>query len=188
MVTKGEHVIQQWYRQKNWQQFPFQQEMMEAYLGGYSGLLNAPTGSGKTFALFLPFLADFINRHPDRWQTQTNNGLLMLWITPLRALTNDIKKAMQEACDEIGLPWKIMTRTGDTSAAEKQALKKKLPEVLLTTPESLHLMMAQKEYPNLFKSLQVVVIDEWHELLGTKRGVQVELGLSKLKVLSRMSQ
>jgi len=161
---------------------------MEAYLEGYSGLLNAPTGSGKTFALFLPFLADFINKHPDRWQTQTNNGLLMLWITPLRALTNDIKKAMQEACDEIGLPWKIMTRTGDTSAAEKQALKKKLPEVLLTTPESLHLMMAQKEYPNLFKSLQVVVIDEWHELLGTKRGVQVELGLSKLKVLSLKSE
>ena len=187
-MTTGEQVIQQWYRQKNWQQFAFQQEMMEAYLEGYSGLLNAPTGSGKTFALFLPFLADFINKHPDRWQTQTNNGLLMLWITPLRALTNDIKKAMQEACDEIGLPWKIMTRTGDTSAAEKQALKKKLPEVLLTTPESLHLMMAQKEYPNLFKSLQVVVIDEWHELLGTKRGVQVELGLSKLKVLSLKSE
>jgi ATP-dependent Lhr-like helicase len=184
MNTPGEQVIQQWYRQKNWQQFAFQQEMMEAYLGGYSGLLNAPTGSGKTFALFLPFLADFINRHPDRWQTQTNNGLLMLWITPLRALTNDIKKAMQEACDEIGLPWKIMTRTGDTSAAEKQAQKKNLPEVLLTTPESLHLMMAQKEYPNLFKSLQVVVIDEWHELLGTKRGVQVELGLSRLKAVS----
>jgi len=184
MLTQGEQVIQQWYRQKNWHQFPFQGEMMAAYLGGYSGLLNAPTGSGKTFALFLPFLADFINRHPENWQTKTNNGLLMLWITPLRALTNDIKKAMQEACDEIGLPWKIATRTGDTPAAEKQALKKKLPEVLLTTPESLHLMMAQKEYPKLFESLQVVVTDEWHELLGTKRGVQVELGLSRLKVVS----
>src|SRR5579862_9600328 len=112
----------------------------------------------------------------------------MLWITPLRALTNDIKKAMQEVCDEIGLPWKIGTRTGDTPAAEKQALKKKLPEVLLTTPESLHLMMAQKEYPKIFMQLQVVVIDEWHELLGTKRGVQVELGLSRLKVLSLESK
>ncbi len=183
MVTKGQQVIRQWYKQKNWQQFPFQQEMMDAYLGGYSGLLNAPTGSGKTFALFLPFLADFINKHPDNYTRQTNNGLLMLWITPLRALTNDIKKAMQEVCDEIGLPWKIMTRTGDTSAAEKQALKKKLPEVLLTTPESLHLMLAQKEYPKMFQHLQVVVIDEWHELLGTKRGVQVELGLSRLKAI-----
>lgn len=182
-MTPGEQIIKNWYRQKNWQQFPFQQEMMEVYLGGFSGLLNAPTGSGKTFALFLPFLAEFINKHPDNWQKQTNNGLLMLWITPLRALTNDIRKAMQEACDEIGLPWKIMTRTGDTPAAEKQALKKKLPEVLLTTPESLHLMMAQKEYPKLFQQLEVVVIDEWHELLGTKRGVQVELGLSRLKAM-----
>ncbi|MDN3551472.1 ligase-associated DNA damage response DEXH box helicase [Mucilaginibacter aquaedulcis] len=183
MKSKGQQVIQQWYKQKNWKQFPFQQEMEAAYLSGYSGLLNAPTGSGKTFALFLPFLADFINKHPDTYTTQKNNGLLMLWITPLRALTNDIRKAMQEACEEMGLPWQIATRTGDTSAAEKQALKRKLPEVLLTTPESLHLMLAQKEYPKMFSHLQVVVIDEWHELLGTKRGVQVELGLSKLKVL-----
>jgi ATP-dependent Lhr-like helicase len=187
MITKGQQVIQQWYKQKNWEQFAFQSEMEAAYLGGYSGLLNAPTGSGKTFALFLPFLAGYINKYPDTYTTRKNNGLLMLWITPLRALTNDIKKAMQEVCDEIGLPWHIATRTGDTPAAEKQALKKKLPEVLLTTPESLHLMLAQKEYPKIFAGFQVVVIDEWHELLGTKRGVQVELGLSKLKALSRQS-
>jgi ATP-dependent Lhr-like helicase len=186
-MTTGQQIIAEWYKRKNWQQFPFQQEMEEAYLAGYSGLLNAPTGSGKTFALFLPFLADYINKNPDTWDTRLNNGLMMLWITPLRALTNDIKKAMQEVCDEIGIPWKIGTRTGDTPASEKQALKKKLPEVLLTTPESLHLMMAQKEYPKIFQQLQVVVIDEWHELLGTKRGVQVELGVSRLKALSRKS-
>lgn len=184
-MSIGQQVIRQWYRQKNWRQFPFQQEMEDAYLSGYSGLLNAPTGSGKTFAVFLPFLAGYINQYPDTWQTRQNNGLLMLWITPLRALTNDIRKAMQEVCDDIGLPWRIMTRTGDTSTAEKQALKTKLPEVLLTTPESLHLMLAQKEYYRIFQSLQIVVIDEWHELLGTKRGVQVELGLSRLKALSR---
>jgi len=188
MITKGQQEIQDWYQNKKWEQFAFQREMEAAYLQGFSGLLNAPTGSGKTFALFLPFLADFINRHPDTYNTKADNGLLMLWITPLRALTNDIRKAMQEVCDELGLPWRIMTRTGDTSAAEKNALKKKLPEVLLTTPESLHLMLAQKEYPKIFKGLQVVVIDEWHELLGTKRGVQVELGLSKLKVLSLESK
>jgi ATP-dependent Lhr-like helicase len=187
-MTKGQQIIQQWYEQKRWQQFPFQQEMEAAYLSGYSGLLNAPTGSGKTFALFLPFLVDFIDKHPETFTSQKNNGLMMLWITPLRALTNDIRKAMQEVCDELGLPWRIATRTGDTPAAEKQALKKKLPEVLLTTPESLHLMLAQKEYPKMFQNLQVVVIDEWHELLGTKRGVQVELGLSRLKILSRKAE
>ncbi|RYD94417.1 MAG: ligase-associated DNA damage response DEXH box helicase, partial [Sphingobacteriales bacterium] len=188
MSSLGQQVIQQWYKQKSWKQFPFQKEMEAAYLQGYSGLLNAPTGSGKTFALFLPFVADYINKHPDNYKTRKDNGLQMLWITPLRALTNDIKKAMQEACDEMGIPWKIATRTGDTSAAEKAALKKKLPEVLLTTPESLHLMLAQKEYPKIFKSLQVVVIDEWHELLGTKRGVQVELGLSRLKNLGDVAR
>ncbi len=184
MSTKGQQIIGEWFKQKGWQQFPFQQEMQDAYLSGYSGLLNAPTGSGKTFALFLPFLVGYINQYPDTYQTRTNNGLLMLWITPLRALTNDIRKAMQEVCDELGLPWRIGTRTGDTSQAEKQALRKKLPEVLLTTPESLHLMLAQKDYPKIFQKLKIVVIDEWHELLGTKRGVQVELGLSRLKNLT----
>jgi ATP-dependent Lhr-like helicase len=188
MSTPGQQIISQWFQDKNWGQFAFQREMEEVYLSGNSGLLNAPTGSGKTFAMFLPFLEEYINSHPSDYKTRQNNGLLMLWITPLRALTNDIRKAMQSACDDLELPWKIMTRTGDTSAAEKAALKKKLPEVLLTTPESLHLMLAQKDYPKLFQNLQVVVVDEWHELLGTKRGVQVELGLSRLKALSFKSR
>jgi len=184
MLTKGQQVIRAWYKQKKWKQFPFQQEMEAAYLAGNSGLLNAPTGSGKTFALFLPFLADYINANPKDYQTKKNNGLLLLWITPLRALTNDIRKAMQSVCDDLGLPWTIGTRTGDTSTAERNALRKRLPEVLLTTPESLHLMLAQKDYPKTLQSLQVVVVDEWHELLGSKRGVQVELGLSRLKSLT----
>ncbi|MVN22847.1 ligase-associated DNA damage response DEXH box helicase [Mucilaginibacter arboris] len=186
MLTKGQQVIRAWYKTKKWKQFQFQQEMEAAYLAGHSGLLNAPTGSGKTFALFLPFLADYINANAKDYQTQKNNGLLLLWITPLRALTNDIRKAMQAVCDDLGLPWTIGTRTGDTSTAERNALRKKLPEVLLTTPESLHLMLAQKEYPKTLQHLQVVVVDEWHELLGTKRGVQVELGLSRLKGLKQL--
>jgi ATP-dependent Lhr-like helicase len=188
MQTLGQQVIGQWFKTKQWEQFPFQLEMAEAYLSGYSGLLNAPTGSGKTFAMFLPFLAQYINKHPHDYKTRQNNGLMMLWLTPLRALTNDIRKAMQQVCDDLELPWQIATRTGDTTPAQKAALKRKLPEVLLTTPESLHLMLAQKEYPKLFQNLQVVVTDEWHELLGTKRGVQVELALSKLKALNQPLQ
>jgi ATP-dependent Lhr-like helicase len=186
MLTKGQQVIRAWYKTKKWKQFAFQQEMEAAYLAGNSGLLNAPTGSGKTFALFLPFLADYINANPKDYQTKKNNGLLLLWITPLRALTNDIRKAMQSVCDDLGLPWTIGTRTGDTTTAERNALRKKLPEVLLTTPESLHLMLAQKDYPKTLQNLQVVVVDEWHELLGSKRGVQVELGLSRLKGLKQL--
>ena len=183
-MSKGQQIISEWFATKQWQQFPFQKEMQQAFLKGYSGLLNAPTGSGKTFAMFLPFVADYINKHPEDYQARTNNGLQLLWITPLRALTNDIRKAMQSVVDDLDLPWKVASRTGDTSAKEKQELRRKQPEILLTTPESLHLMIAQKEYPKLFSNLQAVVIDEWHELLGSKRGVQMELALSRLKNLN----
>ena len=179
----GNQLISAWFIAKKWEQFPFQKEMQDAYQNGYSGLLNAPTGSGKTFAMFLPFVADYINKYPLDYKTRKNNGLLLLWITPLRALTNDIRKAMQTVVDDLELPWKVATRTGDTSAKEKQELKKRQPEVLLTTPESLHLMLALKDYPKLFENLQAVVVDEWHELLGSKRGVQLELGLSRVKSL-----
>jgi ATP-dependent Lhr-like helicase len=182
-MSKGQQIISDWFKAKDWEQFTFQKEMEAAFLAGYSGLLNAPTGSGKTFAMFLPFVAAYINDHPDDYQTRKNNGLQLLWITPLRALTNDIRKAMQSAVDDLGLPWKVATRTGDTSAKEKAELKRRQPEVLLTTPESLHIMLATKDYPKLFENLQAVVIDEWHELLGTKRGVQLELGLSRVKNL-----
>ncbi len=182
-MTPGQQIISEWFAIKQWQQFPFQKEMERAFLKGYSGLLNAPTGSGKTFAMFLPFIADYINKHPKDYQTRKNNGLQLLWITPLRALTNDIRKAMQSVVDDLDLPWKVGSRTSDTSAKEKQELRRKQPEILLTTPESLHLMIAQKEYPKLFENLQAIVIDEWHELLGSKRGVQIELALSRLKNL-----
>jgi len=184
-MTRGQKIISDWYIQKGWQQFPFQKEMEIAFLDGYSGLLNAPTGSGKTFAMFLPFIAAYIDAHPDDYKIRRDNGLQLLWITPLRALTNDIRKAMQSVVEDLGLPWKVASRTGDTPAKEKQELKKKQPEVLLTTPESLHLMLAQKEYPKMFSGLKALVVDEWHELLGTKRGVQLELGLSRLKYLQR---
>lgn len=185
-MQKGQKIISDWFETKQWEQFAFQKEMQQAFIAGYSGLLNAPTGSGKTFAMFLPFIADYINKHPDNYQTRTSNGLQLLWITPLRALTNDIRKAMQTVVDDLGLPWKVASRTGDTSSKEKAALKKRQPEVLLTTPESLHIMLATPDYYKLFENLQAVVIDEWHELLGTKRGVQLELGLSRLKaVLSK---
>ena len=182
-MSIGQQVISEWFVARKWEQFAFQKEMMEAFLNGYSGLLNAPTGSGKTFAMFLPFIASYIDQYPDDYQSRRSKGLQLLWITPLRALTNDIRKAMQTVVDDLGLPWKVATRTGDTSATEKAELKRKQPEILLTTPESLHIMLATKDYPKLFASLQAVVIDEWHELLGTKRGVQLELGLSRLKTL-----
>lgn len=171
--------IQQWYKTKNWSIFPFQEEMYHKYLDGNSGLLNAPTGSGKTFALWIPILAKAII------ENQKKKGLKVIWITPIRALANDLKAAMQKAASELELDWKVVIRTGDTSSSEKANQKKNIPDALITTPESLHILLAQKAYPDYFKNLDTIVIDEWHELLGTKRGVQVELALSRIKSINQ---
>ncbi|MFN8310485.1 MAG: ligase-associated DNA damage response DEXH box helicase [Chitinophagales bacterium] len=184
----GEEVIVDWLKANNHKPFEFQKKTWSAFLENRCGLLNAPTGVGKTFALFLPALIEWIDLHPDTWQSKKNNGLQLLWVTPLRALAKDLQRAMQEVCDAISLPWNIGMRSGDSSAAERNKQKTNLPEVLIITPESLHLLLSQKDHPKLFRKLRTVVLDEWHELLGSKRGVQVELALSRLKGMKRDMQ
>ncbi|RUA29774.1 MAG: DNA ligase-associated DEXH box helicase, partial [Bacteroidetes bacterium] len=166
-----------WFEKKNWKPFPFQIETWENFLASHSGLLNAPTGSGKTYALWIGFLISMLHEKPKK-------GLKFLWILPLRALSKDIQSAMQEATQDFGLDWKIEIRTGDTSTKDRQRQKRTPPDCLITTPESLHLMLSQKNSTEYFKNLEAVVVDEWHELLGSKRGVQVELALSSFKELS----
>jgi len=180
---KGKAAIIDWFSKKGWKPFSFQQECWDAYLSGKSGLLNAPTGSGKTYALWIPCVLEYLREYPETWQEPKKNGLRILWITPLRALTKDIHRAMEALIIELGLPWRVAFRTGDTSTAEKNKQKRNAPECLITTPESLHLMLAQKNYNLFFKDLQAVIVDEWHELLGSKRGIQVELALSRLRML-----
>lgn len=176
-------AIQKWYRLKKWKPFAFQQEVMEAYLEGKSGLLNAPTGSGKTYALWLPTLAEYMREHPSDYAKHKPSSLQVLWITPLRALARDIRAAMQSACDDLGIPWAVELRTGDTSPAQRKKQKQHMPECLVTTPESLHILLSQAGYASMFRNLKTVVVDEWHELLGNKRGVQMELALSRLRGL-----
>ena len=170
-----------WFLQNEWQPFPFQYEVWQACLSGNSGLLNAPTGCGKTYALWIPCLLEYMQQYPESYQKPRNNGLQILWITPLKALAKDIQSAMQRACDGLQIPWKIGVRTGDTSTSERQKQKKHLPECLITTPESLHLLLSQRDCRHIFNGLKAVIVDEWHELMGTKRGVQMELALSRLK-------
>ena len=172
-----------WFAQQGWTPFPFQRDTWNAYLSGESGLLNAPTGSGKTYALWIACLLSFIQQHPDDYRLTQNNGLRVLWITPLRALAKDIRAAMERACEALEVPWQIAVRSGDTSSGERQKQLRRLPECLITTPESLHLLLSQKDHRRLFRHLECVITDEWHELLGTKRGVQLELALSHLKTL-----
>lgn len=178
--TKGYNIINNWLETKGFKPFLFQQQVWQQIIAGNSGLVNAPTGCGKTFSVFLGNVIDFINHHPDDYASQKNNGLQLLWITPLRALAKDIGRAMEEVIGELGMNWKVGIRNGDTSTSERAAQKRHMPEVLIITPESLHLLLAQKGYPEIFRTLKLIAIDEWHELLGSKRGVQVELAISRI--------
>jgi len=178
--THGYRTIQQWLQQKGLTPFPFQEETWQHILHRQSGLVNAPTGCGKTFSVFLGSLIQFINQHPKDYVTKKNNGLQLLWVTPLRALAKDIGRAMEEVVNELGMQWRIGIRNGDTEISERQKQKRNMPEVLIITPESLHLLLAQKDSSLLFSKLQVIAVDEWHELLGSKRGVQTELGVSRI--------
>jgi ATP-dependent helicase Lhr and Lhr-like helicase len=177
------HQAEVWFRSKNWKPFPFQVETWQAYLNGQSGLVNAPTGSGKTYSLVVPILLEFMQRHPDYHKIK-NAGVQAIWITPIRALAKEIELSTQRAIEGLGLNWKVGIRSGDTSIKERVKQKSNPPEFLIITPESLHLLLAQKGYAEFFKNLKVVVADEWHELMGSKRGVQVELALARLKTLS----
>ena len=172
-----------WYQQLGWESFPYQERTMQYFLEGYEGIVNAATGMGKTASLFIPMLASWINRHPDTYPEQKQNGLRLLWITPLRALAKDIEESLAEMTQSFRVPWQVGKRTGDTPSKERDRQKRAMPEVMVITPESLQLILAMKHYHKFFENLEVVVADEWHELVGTKRGVQVELALSRLRAL-----
>ena len=174
--TNGYQIIQNWMSDKCISPFKFQVETWRKFGNGYSGMVIAPTGFGKTYSVFLALISDFLNR-PEKYK----KGLKMIWITPLRSLSKDIAKAMQEAIDEIGLDWAVGVRNGDTDPKVRQQQVKNMPEILVATPESLHLLLGQKNHQRFFQNLQTIVIDEWHELLGSKRGVMVELGICRLR-------
>ena len=173
--TEGLKIIKNWMAQKDFAPFTFQLETWEKFYKNYSGMVVAPTGFGKTYSVFLAVIIDFLN-FPEKY----GDGLKLLWITPLRALAKDIAKAMKEAIDEIGLDWTVGVRNGDTPISERTSQTKKMPDILLVTPESLHLLLAQKNNQRFFKNLKCIAVDEWHELLGGKRGVLTELALSRL--------
>jgi ATP-dependent helicase Lhr and Lhr-like helicase len=184
-TTKGYNIIEAWLSSKGHQPFLFQQQAWQHINNKKSGLVNAPTGCGKTYSVFIGAVIDFINQHPDNYQSKKKNGLQLLWITPLRALAKDIGRAMEEVIFELGMQWQVAIRNGDTPISERQKQKRQMPEVLIITPESLHLLLAQKDNPAIFQSLKIIAVDEWHELLGSKRGVQVELAVSRISSIPK---
>jgi len=169
--------IENWFHKNHWEWYHFQRRTAEHYFNNQNGLLNAPTGSGKTYGLALPILVKHGFEVPKK-------GVRVLWITPLRALSSDICQAIQMAADDLQIPWKVSLRHGDISSKLKQEQMKNPPQILVTTPESIHILLANKNRDRLFQSLDCVVVDEWHELMGNKRGVMTELALSALRMFS----
>ena len=175
-------IASDWFGSQGWEPFPFQRKTWAAFLEGRHGLLNAPTGSGKTYALWFPILLQYMRQHPD-FREHYEKGLKAIWITPLRALSREIHQSAERITRDLDIPFEVGIRTGDTSGAERARQRKVLPDLLITTPESLQLLLATKGYKKLFKDCFAIVVDEWHELLGSKRGVQMELALSRMKTL-----
>lgn len=177
--------------------FPFQRAVWKAMREGKSGLLHSPTGTGKTLAVWLGALAYWKNQQSSHEKAPTNlpsrqrrsnrntaEPIRVLWLTPLRALAADTMLALQEPVDALELPWTVERRTSDTSSTVKTKQKSRLPSALVTTPESLSILLTYPKTHDQFQSLQVVVLDEWHELMSSKRGVQTELCLARLRRLN----
>ncbi|MFS4481843.1 ligase-associated DNA damage response DEXH box helicase [Hyunsoonleella sp. 2307UL5-6] len=177
--SDGYQIVHNYFEEKGQTPFQFQLKTWKKYAIGYSGVVVAPTGFGKTFSVFLGVLVDYLN-HPERYK----KGLKLLWISPLRSLAKDLAKAMKTVVDEIGLDWEVQVRNGDTPTSIRRKQERLMPDLLLTTPETMHLLFSQKKNSRWFKALQCVVVDEWHELLGNKRGVLTELVVSRLLTLS----
>lgn len=187
---KAGHLAETWFASRGWQPFPFQQDVWQAVQDGESGLLHATTGSGKTYAVWLGALERFAfvgaglpakeSQAPVK-ASDKPAPLTVLWITPMRALAADTARALQAPVDELGINWSIGLRTGDTGSAERARQGRRLPSALVTTPESLTLLLTRADARQSFGQLRMVIVDEWHELLGNKRGVQLQLALARLR-------
>ena len=170
--------IYNWLKKNNWAIYNHQIETLKLSENGYDVLLVAPTGGGKTLAGFLPSLNDLINNEPKK------NKLHTLYISPLKALTIDVHRNLTSPIEDQGLDIRVETRTGDTSAYKKNRQKVLPPHMLMTTPESLALLLSNKESKDYFKDLKYLVIDEIHTLVNTKRGDLLSLNLSRINSIS----
>ncbi|WP_212625597.1 ligase-associated DNA damage response DEXH box helicase [Pseudomonas sp. PP3] len=174
-----------WFTARGWKPFAFQKQVWTAVKQGQSGLLHASTGAGKTYAVWFGALNRFARAsspvEPSRKRKPVAEPLTVLWITPMRALAADTARALEAPLLDLQIPWSVGLRTGDTSSSERARQSRRLPTTLITTPESLTLMLARADAQTALSSVRMVVVDEWHELLGNKRGVQLQLALARLR-------
>ncbi|MFK7734453.1 MAG: ligase-associated DNA damage response DEXH box helicase [Pirellulaceae bacterium] len=178
--------VDEYFAAIGWKPFRFQRTAWRAFRNGQSGIVHSATGTGKTLAAWMGPLIDWLEKNRDRtrWNPKKPPPLSVLWITPLRALAGDTEESLRAPLDGLGLPWRLESRTGDSKASLKTRQLKRLPTALITTPESLSLLLTHERLRPQLAGLSAVVVDEWHELLGTKRGVQTELCLARLRQLN----
>ncbi len=167
--------VRAWFASRGQRPFTFQEEVWAAFARGESGLIHAPTGMGKTYAAALPAMVC-----GGRGTADESPPLTMLWVTPLRALAGDTGLALAEAARTLAPHWTVDLRTGDSGDAARARQARRLPTALVTTPESLTLFLSRADWRERFAHLDALVVDEWHELLSSKRGVQVELARARL--------
>jgi len=182
-MAKPVDFAKQWFATRGWRPFAFQKEVWKAVKDGQSGLLHASTGAGKTYALWFAALNRFaMTRPPAAGKRKAPaEPLTVLWITPMRALAADTARALEAPLAALQIPWTVGLRTGDTSSSERARQTRRQPTTLITTPESLTLMLARADSEVSLAHLRMVVVDEWHELIGNKRGVQLQLALARLR-------
>ena len=178
-MRKPSDLAGPWFATRGWKPFAFQKRVWAAVARGESGLLHASTGAGKTYALWLAALQHL--HAQDTPRAKHPAPLQVLWITPMRALAADTARALQAPLDALQIHWSLGVRSGDTSSAERARQSRRLPSALITTPESLTLLLTRDAAQSEFANLRLVVVDEWHELLGNKRGVQLQLALARLR-------
>ena len=174
-TTNQLQPIHDWFKHQEWTPLPFQIQTWKKHQIGKSGLIQVPTGSGKTFAAVMGPIAQMLADDTDR------KGIRLLYLTPLRALSRDLALAIREPIETMGWPLRVGIRNGDTKSNERTKQLKAPPDILVTTPESLTLLLSNPKAEELFSNLDTVILDEWHELMGSKRGSQTELCLSWLR-------
>ncbi len=179
-------TILDYFESRGQKPFRFQQNAWKAYEEGSSGLVHSATGTGKTLAVWLGPILEWLrqNKNRDEWNPKSPPALRVLWITPLKALAADTENALRAPLESMRLPWRLESRTGDSRASIKAKQLKQLPTALITTPESLCLLLTHAPLQTQLSALEGVIVDEWHELLGSKRGIQVELALARLRKLN----
>jgi ATP-dependent Lhr-like helicase len=157
-------ILDDWFATRGWTPFEFQREVWASYAAGESGLVHAATGTGKTLAAWGgPLLEWFAEKGtaPRKARRATSPPLRVLWITPLRALAADTEEALRKPLDDLGIPWSLESRTGDTSAAMRARQRRRLPTALITTPESLSLLLTRGDSREIFADLRAVRRVDW---------------------------